>query len=128
MSDADGERRRAEGVRIRQARRQLGLTIDQDIKPAHLARLLSVQASTVKSWEDGEKAPNDTSRAKLSALLGVTEAYLRYGIEPREVPGWQPPKINPPAPFAEPLQAIPNPHTGRSKKAANDRGRKRRDP
>jgi transcriptional regulator with XRE-family HTH domain len=83
-----------EGQRIAQARRRLGLTVRRDIGQAELARLIGVSGNTVVwNWEEDLKQPSDANRARLSRVLGVTEAYLRYGTEPMELPGWTPPDL-----------------------------------
>lgn len=83
-----------EGERIAQARRQLGVLAHRDITQSDLARLVGVSGNTVVwNWEEGHKQPGDANRAKLARVLGVTEAYLRYGTEPRELAGWTMPNL-----------------------------------
>ena len=83
-----------EGKRIAQARRRLGMLVRRDISPVDLSRLVGVSGlSVVWNWEQGNTKPSDANRARLARVLGVTEAYLRYGMEPMELPGWTPPDL-----------------------------------
>ena len=84
-----------EGERISQARRRLGFLIHRDIGQPELARLVGVSSNTVVwNWETDTKSPSDVNRRQLSRVLGVTEAYLRYGTEPMELPGWTAPDLS----------------------------------
>lgn len=88
MSAAD------EAARIAQARRELGVALHRDVARADLAKLLGVDETTVWNWEKGEKRPSPASRALLSRVLGVTEAFLNYGTLPKQLAGWQPPDVS----------------------------------
>lgn len=95
MANEDEVRRIAEGKRIAQARRLLGVRVERDISQGDLAVLVGVAGnSIVWNWEEGIKSPLPKNRTQLSRVLGVTEAYLNYGTEPRELEGWTPPDIS----------------------------------
>lgn len=73
------------GQRIAQARRELAVRRGEDVTPSDLAGMASVSPATVYRWEDGTKKPSEGSLDALSAVLGVTKAYLRYGTLPKEL-------------------------------------------
>lgn len=68
------------GERIAQARRELGVRTRTDVNPSDVAEALGVSPATVYRWESNEKSPRDDTLAKLAKYLGVTPAYLRYGV------------------------------------------------
>lgn len=72
------------GERIAQARRELGVRERRDVTRADLAAACRVVPSAVTYWETDEKTPREDALERLAAYLGVTPAYLRYGI-PRDV-------------------------------------------
>jgi transcriptional regulator with XRE-family HTH domain len=84
------------GERIAQGRRQLALDLRRDVTPADLAKMLEVNPATVYRWESNEKAPRDDALAALARLFGVSQGYLRYGVE-----GAKAPEVIPPAMFKE---------------------------
>jgi transcriptional regulator with XRE-family HTH domain len=74
------------GARIAQARRELGVRTHRDVSPSDVAEALGVSPATVYRWESDEKSPREDALAKLSTYLGVTPAYLRYGVQPGAIP------------------------------------------
>lgn len=68
------------GDRIAQARREMGVRLRRDVTRGELAASVGVDPSTVSLWESDKKSPREEALAKLAAYLGVTPAYLRYGI------------------------------------------------
>lgn len=73
-------RYREQGLRIAQARRELGVRQHRDVFRAEVATAVGVDPSTVTAWEQGKKTPREEALAKLARVLGVTPAFLRYGI------------------------------------------------
>lgn len=77
------------GRRVRQARLQLAARMGEEVSQSELARLLDVQPSTVQRWEAGAKQPSFETVEHLARVLGVSPAYLAFGIvegELKEVP------------------------------------------
>jgi transcriptional regulator with XRE-family HTH domain len=70
------------GDRIAQARREKGVRDHQDIRPIDVARALNVSGAAVSDWEGDKKTPREELLNALAKYLGVTPAYLRYGIRP----------------------------------------------
>jgi transcriptional regulator with XRE-family HTH domain len=68
------------GDRIAQARRELGVRLHRDVLQSDVAEAIGVSGASVSQWEAGIKSPREDTLAKLAAYLGVTPAYLRYGI------------------------------------------------
>lgn len=68
------------GERIAQARREKAARDRQDVRPVDLARALGVSQATVSDWEAGKITPREDALGKLAAYLGVSPAYLRYGV------------------------------------------------
>lgn len=62
------------GRRIAQARLRKGLTQER------LARALDASAQTVSRWERDAFAPDENYLPKLATLLGVTPAWIEYGV------------------------------------------------
>lgn len=60
----------AQGQRIRESRRQLGLT------QAGLAERLGVTQPAVAQWEKGDTSPNPAVQRLLAEKLGTTRAFL----------------------------------------------------
>lgn len=58
----------------------MGVRERRDVRPADLARAVGVSGATVSDWEAGKILPREDALEKLGAFLGVTPAYLRYGI------------------------------------------------
>ncbi len=79
------------GDRIAQTRREKGVRERRDITKGEVAEATGVDPSTVSLWEGGKKSPREDTLAKLAKFLGVSPAYLRYGVaavspEPRPAP------------------------------------------
>ena len=68
------------GHRIAQARRELAVRLKRDVLRGEVAEAVGVDPSTITAWESGRKSPRDAALTKLAAYLGVTPAWLRYGI------------------------------------------------
>jgi transcriptional regulator with XRE-family HTH domain len=56
----------------------------EDVSPSDVAAALKVAPATVYRWESDEKSPGEENLARLAAFLGVTPAYLRYGVKPTD--------------------------------------------
>lgn len=97
------------GKRIAQARRELAARKQRDVTRNEIAEAVGVDPSTVSLWEADTKVPREKALVALAAYLGVTPAYLRYGIEPSRSYGL----VAEPEPVAKPAPA---------KKAARKRG------
>lgn len=58
--------------------------------------MVGVSTATVYRWESSEKLPRDEGNmAKLADVLGVTPAYLRYGVRDAPIGSFTP--VAPPA-------------------------------
>jgi transcriptional regulator with XRE-family HTH domain len=68
------------GQRIAQARRELAARERRDVQRTDLATAAGVDPSTITAWEQGKKSPREDALARLAAYLGVTPAFLRYGV------------------------------------------------
>lgn len=68
------------GERIAQARRELGVRERRDVSQLDVAKAIGVSGAAVSQWESDERAPREEAFAKLADYLGVTPAYLRYGV------------------------------------------------
>ncbi len=68
------------GQRIAQARRELAVRLRRDVSASNVAEALGVAPATVYRWESDEKVPKDDSLLSLAKYLGVSPAYLRYGV------------------------------------------------
>lgn len=68
------------GQRIAQARRELGVRDQRDVLRGEVAEAVGVDPSTITAWEQGRKTPREEALRRLAAFLGVTPAFLRYGI------------------------------------------------
>lgn len=66
--------------RIAQARREKAVRDRADVRPIDVARALGVSSATVSDWESGKISPREDALAKLAQFLGVTPAFLRYGV------------------------------------------------
>lgn len=69
------------GSRIAQARRELAVRSERDIAGPDMARDLGVSTETVRSWEAGETRPREAALGQLAAYLGVTPAWIIYGVD-----------------------------------------------
>lgn len=61
-------------------RRLKGVKDGRDITQADLAKATGVSATSVSEWEADKKAPREGALIKLAKFLGVSPAYLRYGV------------------------------------------------
>lgn len=86
------------GQRVAQARRELSVRRQRDIRPADLAELLGVAPQTVYNWEGDRKRPTAETVAQLAVILGVTPGWLDYGQEPKH------PADPPAVPPADPVK------------------------
>jgi len=76
------------GSRIAQARRELAVREERDVTQLDVARAVGATGASMSEWENDKKAPREGALAKLADYLGVTPAYLRYGVHPaRAQPG-----------------------------------------
>lgn len=62
------------GIRIRQAREELGLTQVQ------LAERLGVAFQSLQQWEAGKTTPRSDRIRKLANILGKTPSWLQFGV------------------------------------------------
>jgi transcriptional regulator with XRE-family HTH domain len=69
------------GARIAQARREKGVRERRDVLRADLAEAVGVDPSTITAWEKGLKSPREEVLIALATYLGVTPAFLRYGVQ-----------------------------------------------
>jgi transcriptional regulator with XRE-family HTH domain len=83
MKDSQPVAPQSVAERIAHARRLLGVREGRDILPPEIAKRLGVSSESVYNWEGGSTIPGEANMAKLAALLRVTPAYLRYGVESR---------------------------------------------
>jgi transcriptional regulator with XRE-family HTH domain len=68
------------GQRLAQARRELAVRERRDVSQADVADAVGYSRTAVSEWEAGTKIPREEALAKLATFLGVTPAFLRYGI------------------------------------------------
>jgi transcriptional regulator with XRE-family HTH domain len=68
------------GGRIAQARRQLGVEERRDLARTEIAEACGVDPSMISLYELGKNVPREDALTKLADFLGVTPAYLRYGV------------------------------------------------
>jgi transcriptional regulator with XRE-family HTH domain len=68
------------GERIAQSRRVLGVREQRDVTQLDLAKAAGVSGPTVSDWEAGKKVPREAALMKLADYLGVSPAFLRYGV------------------------------------------------
>lgn len=68
------------GQRIAHARRLLGLREGTDVAVPELAERVGVTAASVYNWEADASEPGRANLAKLATVLGVTPAYIAYGV------------------------------------------------
>lgn len=68
------------GSRIAQARREKAAREHRDILAAEVAEAADTTAANYSRWESDERVPREGALKKLAAFLGVTPAYLRYGV------------------------------------------------
>lgn len=62
------------GIRIRQAREELGLTQVQ------LAERLGIAFQSLQQWEAGKTTPRSDRIRKLANILGKTPSWLQFGV------------------------------------------------
>lgn len=70
------------GVRVGQARREKAVRERRDITQREVAKAIGVSPTTVSDCESGKQAVGEAVLVKLANYLGVTPAYLRYGVSP----------------------------------------------
>lgn len=80
MTDSNRRIPKTLGERIAQARREKGVREHRDITRVDVAEAVGVVPSAVTFWETDEKSPREDTLAKVADYLGVTPAYLRYGV------------------------------------------------
>lgn len=68
--EAESERRRAVGARIKARRKQMGLT------QAEVAQKLGIASQSVTNYESGKTDPSIRNLISLAAVLGVSTDYL----------------------------------------------------
>jgi HTH-type transcriptional regulator, cell division transcriptional repressor len=68
------------GKRLAQARRLLAVREERDVTAAEVAKAAKVSSASLSQWESGDRMPRDAALARLASVLGVTPAFLRYGI------------------------------------------------
>lgn len=74
------------GWRLAQARREKAAREHRDIQQADVAKAVGASKASVSRWENDIDIPREGALAKLAKYLGVTPAYLRYGIGKAPVP------------------------------------------
>lgn len=52
----------------------------RDVTAAEVAKAVGVSSASLSQWENDERTPRDPALLRLAKYLGVTPAYLRYGI------------------------------------------------
>lgn len=72
-----------------QARRVKSVRERQDITQADVADAVGYSRTAVSEWEADVKVPREEALVKVAAFLGVTPAFLRYGVST------EPPAIEP---------------------------------
>ena len=70
------------GERIAQARRLLGVEERADVMVPDLAKRVGVTAASLYNWESDGAVPGEANLTKLAEVLGVSPAWLRYGVQP----------------------------------------------
>jgi transcriptional regulator with XRE-family HTH domain len=68
------------GERIAQARREKAVRERRDVTMREAAKAVGVTGTSMSEWESNKVIPREDALAKLAAFLGVTPAYLRYGV------------------------------------------------
>lgn len=69
------------GGRIAHARRLLGVREGHDVAVSEIAERVGVSAASVYNWEGDVFPPGERNVKKLAEVLGVSAAYIRYGVE-----------------------------------------------
>ena len=69
------------GERIGHARRLLGVREGRDVLTPDLAPLVGVSAASVYNWENGTSVPGRANLERLAEVLGVSVAWLHYGVD-----------------------------------------------
>jgi transcriptional regulator with XRE-family HTH domain len=54
----------------------------RDVTLAEIAKAVEISPASLSEYEADKKVPREGVLARLAAYLGVTPAYLRYGIAP----------------------------------------------
>jgi transcriptional regulator with XRE-family HTH domain len=73
------------GGRIGQARRRKGLALGRDVLVPEMAEAVGVTAATAYHWEADTKVPREEALGRLAGYLGVSPAWLRYGVQPERM-------------------------------------------
>ncbi len=68
------------GERIAQARREKAARDHEDIRQKDVAAAIGVSGTTISEAESDKQPPGEAVLLRLAAYLGVTPAYLRYGV------------------------------------------------
>lgn len=68
------------GQRLAQARRVKSVRDRRDITQADVADAVGYSRTAVSEWEADAKVPREDALVRLAGYLGVTPAFLRYGI------------------------------------------------
>ena len=77
---SEGHKPSTVGQRIADARRRKGLAAGRDLLVPEMAAAVGVTAQTAYHWEADTKTPREDALKKLADFLGVTPAFIRYGI------------------------------------------------
>ncbi len=68
------------GERIAQARREKAARDHRDIRQKDVAVAIGVSSATISEAESDKQPPGEGVLVRLADYLGVTPAYLRYGV------------------------------------------------
>jgi transcriptional regulator with XRE-family HTH domain len=74
------------GERLAQARREMGVREHRDVSRQELAKAAGVDSSMISQYESNAKVPREDTLGRLAKFLGVTPAFLRYGITSGHAP------------------------------------------
>lgn len=58
----------------------MGVRLHRDVSQLDVAVAVKTTATSVSEWEADKKSPREPSLERLATFLGVTAAYLRYGV------------------------------------------------
>lgn len=93
----------------------------RDVTQLDVAKAVGTTGASVSEWEADKKTPREATLERLAKYLGVTPAYLRYGVEGAVLPalraGAEPP--------AAPLDSF-TPMPRKAEREAAKKGKKRR--
>jgi transcriptional regulator with XRE-family HTH domain len=68
------------GARLAQARREKAAREHRDVTQVDVAMAAGVSKTSVSRYESDTDVPRDPTLERICAFLGVTPAYLRYGV------------------------------------------------